>query len=130
MTDRYYDRDGRPITPEEWGRLHADRVYQRIAATTIEHGAHSYWISTVWLGMDHAFGQGPSEIFETMVFPSWREPMRGLARLLGERGPDLNEEECERYSTEAEARAGHDRIVAKWQKLPLDKQDDSGETSA
>ena len=127
----HYDREGRPITLEEWGRLHRDRTYQRIASTTIERGAHSYWVSTVWLGMDHGFGEGPPVIFETMVFPAWSEPMKGLATLLGERGPSLDEEEdTERYHTEAEALAGHERMVEKWRNLPLDKQDDSRETGA
>lgn len=51
-------------------------------------------ISTVFLGVDHSFGMGPPLWFETMVF----------------RGP-LDERQW-RYTTWAEAEAGHARIVA------------------
>jgi hypothetical protein len=52
-------------------------------------------VSTVWLGLDHQFGEGPPLIFETMVFG----------------GP--HDQYTERYSTEDEARRGHKRIVAR-----------------
>jgi hypothetical protein len=52
-------------------------------------------VSTVWLGLDHNFGgKGPPLIFETMVFGG------------------TNSEYQERYSTEAAAIAGHERIAA------------------
>jgi hypothetical protein len=51
-------------------------------------------VSTVYLGMNHQWGDGPPLIFETMVFG-------------GDEG-----EPCWRYSTEEQARAGHDRVVA------------------
>lgn len=49
-------------------------------------------VSTVFLGVDHSFGDGPPLLFETMVF-----------------GPDNHpfDEECERYATRTEAFAGH-----------------------
>jgi hypothetical protein len=52
-------------------------------------------ISTVFLGIDHAWGHGKPELFETMVF--------GF-----DDGRDV-----ERYATWDEAEAGHDRWVAK-----------------
>ena len=51
-------------------------------------------VSTVWLGIDHQFGNGPPLIFETMTF-------RGT-HALGDQ---------ERYSTEAQAIEGHRRMV-------------------
>lgn len=51
-------------------------------------------VSTVFMGIDHSFGDGPPLIFETMVF----------------RGP-LDEHQW-RYSTWGEAEAGHARVVA------------------
>lgn len=51
------------------------------------------WVSTVWLGLNHAYGNGPPLIFETLVFG-------------GETDGD-----GDRYSTRDEARAGHERIV-------------------
>jgi len=50
-------------------------------------------VSTVFLGLDHAWGDTP-ELFETMVFA-------------GDHGGDM-----ERYSTWDEAEAGHARWVA------------------
>lgn len=52
-------------------------------------------VSTVFLGSDHQFGDGPPLIFETMVF-----------------GGQLDQE-CDRYSTWDEAEAGHAAMVAR-----------------
>ena len=53
-------------------------------------------VSTVFLGIDMGFGDGPPVLFETMVF-------RGH--------DDWREEGCERYCTWDEAEAGHKRWV-------------------
>jgi hypothetical protein len=50
-------------------------------------------VSTVFLGLDHSFGDGPPLIFETLVFGG---PLDG---------------EMERYSTRAQALAGHTAMV-------------------
>jgi hypothetical protein len=96
----YYDRDSTPITRLQWARDLENRSKVRVAETTLADGT---WISTVWLGLDHQFDAGPPLIFETMVFPSPGE---------------LVDRECERYSTEAEALAGHDAMVRKWSATP------------
>ena len=91
----HYDRDGEPISALEWAHLFEDRVYRRVAETTLSNGR---WVSTVWLGLNH----GDSRhllIFETMVFPSE-----------GDRG----ELDCDRYATQDEAIAGHEAMCAKW----------------
>jgi len=97
----YYDREGHQLPMMEWAKLfesEEDRAsYKRVAATTLPNGR---WVSTVWLGIDHSFGSGPPLIFETMVFPS--------------EGGVLTELDCERYSTEDAAKAGHERMCAKW----------------
>jgi len=51
--------------------------------------------STVFLGLDHNFGQGPLQVFETMLFTD---------------GDD--DESLWRYATWDEAVAGHARVVA------------------
>lgn len=94
MLDDMYDRQGQRITMQRWGELHSDMSYKRVAETAVG----PYWISTVWLGMDHRWGQGPPLIFETMVFAPDEVTL----------GPEI---ECRRYSTEAEALAGHDETV-------------------
>ena len=52
-------------------------------------------VSTVFLGLNHAFDDGPPLIFETMVFS----------------GPLA--ETCERYSTWEEAERGHAEMVSR-----------------
>lgn len=70
------------IDPDEFE--HVDD-YTRIGSTRIG----DIWISTVWLGLNHNFFDGPPLIFETMIF-----------------GGNLDQEMW-RYSTVEEARAGH-----------------------
>ena len=98
MTSKYYDRQGNELADNmagimEWGKLREDPNYKRIAETTLPDGT---WISTVWIGIDHQFGKGPPLIFESMAFES---------------KDNLDECECDRYSTEAEALAGHEAMV-------------------
>jgi hypothetical protein len=92
----YYDRQGNRMTLRQWARSFEKRPDRRVAETTLPDGT---WISTVWLGLDHSFGSGPPLIFETMVFPSQ---------------DDMRDQDCDRYSTEAEALDGHARMVEKW----------------
>lgn len=84
----FYNRKGEQVDRIEWSIK--DR---RVAETTLPDGR---WVSTVFLGIDYSFGDGPPVLFETMVFSS--KMNRGGGR-------------CERYSTESEAKAGHKRIV-------------------
>lgn len=92
----YYFRDGTACPEEVWAKKLSDYKYKRVLETTLPDGT---WVSTVWLGMDHGFGGGPPLIFETMVFPSM---------------DNMQDKDCERYSTEAEAIAGHKAMVKKW----------------
>lgn len=89
----YYKRDGTPCDTEEWMRLLSDPEYKILKQEILPNGKK---VSTVWLGLDHQFGSGEPLIFETMVFPS---------------SGNYHDEQCKRYSTEAEALAGHERIV-------------------
>ena len=52
-------------------------------------------VSTVFLGLDHQFENGPPILFETMVFGG------------------VLDQEMERYCTWEEAEAGHNEIVKK-----------------
>jgi hypothetical protein len=92
----YYDREGEQISMRTYFRLKiaGGQDYKRVASTTVGR----YWISTVWLGYNHAFGDGPPIIFETMVFSN-------------ETGWD--DLDMERYYTEEEALAGHAAMVEK-----------------
>lgn len=104
MTMDWLDKEGRPISTEEWGRLKEDEDYHRVGLDQVG----PYMVSTVWLGLDHQFMPGgPPLIFETMVFTTtaWNadrseEDHEGLLDL-----------DCVRYSTEHEARVGHRDMV-------------------
>ena len=84
---RYFDRQGKPMGLMEWAEAFKDN---RVALDEID----GVRISTVWLGLNHRFGPGAPLIFESMVF-----------------GGSMDEEQ-RRYSTEAEAIAGHAALVA------------------
>ena len=59
---------------------------------------NGYKVSTVFLGIDHNFGEGKPLLFETMVFGG-------------------KDEEQERYSTYKQAEQGHKKMVDKYKKL-------------
>lgn len=90
----YYSRDGEPMTLEEWSATYPEtqeefEATKRVAKTTVG----DWEVSTVWLGLDHSFMEGPPLIFETMIF-----------------GGEYDSE-CWRYSTEAQALEGHEAAV-------------------
>lgn len=61
----FFDRDGRPMSPERWGELHGVEDYIRIASTELA----DCWVSTVWIGLDYGWGRTPRPItFETLIF--------------------------------------------------------------
>ncbi len=75
----------------EWGSWFetADRI---VAKTQISDDIE---VSTIFLGLDHSFGEGPPLLFETMIF-----------------GGSLDQE-MNRYPTWDEAEKGHQEIVQK-----------------
>jgi len=88
---KYYVMDGddiRQVDVREWAVMF-DRDSRRIGLDQI--GDMS--VSTVFLGLNHAYDDGPPLLFETLVSG----------------GPASDE--MERYSTKAEAIAGHQRMV-------------------
>lgn len=94
MLFNYYDKQGNRIDEIKLNELYSDPEYARVAKTVLDYGMT---ISTVWLGFNYAFDKKKDLlIFETMVFP---------------RGFHDEEVYMERYSTEEEAIAGHERIV-------------------
>jgi hypothetical protein len=89
MTERYFDREGKPITLWEWAAI-MESGQDRHVADDMVGDVH---VSTVWLGLNHNWGPGPPLIFETMVFGGVRD------------------EDCWRYPSQAAALAGHDQVV-------------------
>ncbi len=104
---RFYDRDGKPMTLEQWSTTFEAASDSKKKGNGRHVGytdENKHLVSTVWLGIDHRYGDGPPLIFETMIF-CHHEPEC-----------TLNEEQW-RYSTEEEAIAGHNeacRMVEKW----------------
>ncbi len=92
MPSLYYDKQGKPITMDEWGKFFNDMEYKVIKQTTLSNGK---WVSTVWLGLGYSFEPGAPLIFETMVFP---------------KEGDYSEEGLDRYSTLEEAQQGHEKM--------------------
>ena len=100
FTRHLYILDGKTPVPEPdlstWARWFEDA--DRIVAHTVRENVS---VSTVFLGLDHSFHEGPPILFETMVFRS------------GQSGDDMA-----RYSTWEEAEKGHAEMV----KLALSKR--------
>lgn len=93
MAEKYIlDEDDNPVVCDdllEWAAWLED-ADTKVAKTQISEDVK---VSTVFLGLDHAFGGGPPMIFETMVFG-------------GE-----HDELTRRYSTKDEALKGHAEVI-------------------
>jgi len=91
-----------------WAEWFGKEGNRRVAATSTE----LFWISTVFLGLDHQFGKGPPLLFETMVFERGKKTNMGaLLELDGEQW---------RYPTWDDAEAGHHATVKKVLRLEAD----------
>lgn len=80
-----------------WGRWFAEN--DRHVRKSYVRG---YYVSTVFLGIDHSWSGGKPVLFETMIFP------------LSKKGGEIihfAEDFCDRYCTWDEAVAGHARAV-------------------
>jgi hypothetical protein len=99
MSDKYILNDKGEIEACDdvyaWGQWFQENdEARRVGKDTVNKGTETEAdVSTMFLGLDHRFGSGPPLLFETMVFG----------------GP--HDEWQDRYSTKAEAEAGHHRIV-------------------
>lgn len=90
----YYDMDGKPLSLVDWTKAYGTN--RHVGDTYLHLRGHVYRVSTVWLGLNHAFRpDGPPLIFETMVFADG--DMGGLDMM-------------DRYATKAQAKKGHRRI--------------------
>ena len=89
------DRVPVPTNLWTWATSVETNAGRHVGDDTIERpGAQSLRVSTIFLGLDHSFGDGPPVLFETMVF--------------GDTDLDYNQV---RYSTYDEAEAGHKALV-------------------
>lgn len=91
---KFYNRDGKEISQEEWAELKNDYDYAKIGHFETLANGEKIRVSTVWLGINYNLNlDGDPVLFETMVFGGRNN---GLMR---------------RYSTELEALLGHSEIV-------------------
>lgn len=82
---------------ETWGLFMNDPKTRRVAQSERKEGTP--WVSTVFLGLDHQFGDGPPLLFETMAFDA-----------------EGQEIEMRRCSTWEEAERQHAEVVAELRK--------------
>jgi hypothetical protein len=102
MTNKYYKLEGRTVVETDcmdWERS-IERDSRIVKQDTSPDGK---WISTIFLGLDHSFGDGEPLLFETMVFPKEGE---------------WSELDVQRYSTYEEAEKGHQELVEKYSTPP------------
>ena len=83
----YYDRQGNPMDVMDWATLFEEE--RHIGNDRIG----DVYVSTVWIGINHQWGDGPPLIFETMIFGGEHDQYQ------------------ERYSTEEEAVEGHAKAL-------------------
>ena len=92
--DKYILKDRNPVvcdSLEKWAQWFEHHAEERKVGKTTVSGV---FVSTVFIGLDHSFGNGKPIVFETIAFG---RKNRSLAQ--------------ERYSTWAEAEAGHKKMV-------------------
>ena len=100
MNRRYILDEHTPVCCEDlktWATWF-ERADRRVARDIVGEST----VSTVFLGLDHAWGGGPPLLFETVVFQG---PLDG---------------ECDRYETWDAAVAGHRALVARLQEAQHD----------
>ncbi len=88
----YYNRQGEPITQGEWIKS-CEQPFET-SRRVAKDEQDDIQVSTVFLGMNHNWDDGPPLIFETMIF-----------------GGEHSDEQW-RYTTEAQALEGHKTAVA------------------
>jgi len=95
----YYDKNDQPIEGKDACLVWAEQFEKDPKGRIVKQQTTwlGFWVSTVWLGLDHNFGHGKPLIYETMVF-------RGSYSDLDTRS----------YSTRREAAVGHELMFLKW----------------
>lgn len=84
-----------PCSLEEW----ANQREEMFESKTKHIGSdeiNGKWVSTVWLGLNHNFFDGPPEIFETMIYDNEKKEWTDYEQ---------------RYATWKEAEEGHLKAI-------------------
>src|SRR5262245_48259145 len=101
MFPRYYilDANGEPQAVDDvmvWAEWF-ETARRHVAETFVPEDVPRLHVSTVFLGLDHQYGDGPPILWETMIFA-------------GEEDPEIAH--SERYTSREAAVKGHLRAVA------------------
>lgn len=97
MNTRYVLKGKRAVPEADlmvWAKQFEQSEKRRVGYTEFPNGDTKVKVSTVFLGLDHNFGTGEPQLFETMVF-----------------GGPLDGQEA-RYATWGEAEKGHEAMCA------------------
>jgi len=91
MSDKYILDGKNPVSAdlETWAKWY-ETASRRVAKTEVSDEVN---VSTVFLGLDHSFGDGSPELFETMIFGGEHDQYQ------------------ERFETWEQAEAGHNVAV-------------------
>jgi hypothetical protein len=110
------DEQGEPV-PEpdivQWGQW-LQTAFKTGSRHLAKDTVDPYWVSTIFLGLDHGFGDGAPVLWETIIFGTWEEyeiipgKPRKCRKTVGQF----------RYCSKAEALAGHARAVKLAESLP------------
>jgi len=107
MKNMYYKLVGKKVVPVkdvlEWGRWFENRAQRIVKQELLPNG---YYVSTVFLGIDHSFSMfrnTPPVVFETMVFDEASFNKYGGI-----------EEDMDRYTTYKQAELGHQMTIDRW----------------
>lgn len=113
MSIKYFRRDGSPYPDGDEGLYELGKDFEdvnkkRVALTYLDNGVY---ISTVWVGLAHGFRENDNKpfIFETMVFDPEEKTQEAILNM-----PSFKYHEelyQERYTTEEEALAGHEKAI-------------------
>ena len=103
MSEMYIlDENGNPVEEKDlmkWAEWIENSRERRVAYDLV--GEHE--VSTVFLGLDHSFGEGEPLLFETMVF-------------IDDETSEFHDY-CKRYETKEQAVAGHKEVLDKIKEL-------------
>jgi hypothetical protein len=120
----WYDREGKPLVTAEVGtpeyvvqmkeveKLLSDPNYKVVKQEYTPK--KQFYISTIWLGLDHSFGGvGKPVVFETMVFSGRKDKWFVMG---GRRRYHRSDFDQNRYCTEEEALIGHEVLLKEYTK--------------
>lgn len=97
----WYQRDGTPYPPDSQEIIEVDMQNDKLRRVALDKLPNGVTVSTVWLAINHRFGEGRPLIFETMLFVNHNRKVHAIG-------------DQWRYSTEEEAKLGHKMLAKKW----------------